>query len=436
VFPERIDMKIAYIAAGAGEMYCGMCIRDSALAAALIAAGHEVTLLPTYTPLHTDDRDVSDSRLFFGGINVYLQQKSAVFRHTPWLVDRLLNWPKLVRWAAKVNTKTDPELLGSLTASMLAGEDGRLRKELAKLVEALKTTIQPDLVQLSTVLLVGAARQIKAELDVPVLVGLQGEDIFLDGLPDAHRDQCLALLSERAADADGFLSISTYYAKVAAKRYGIDRERIIAVPSGINLEGYTAAPPPPEVFTVGFLARICPEKGLHVLVEAVQLLRRSAEGRRCRLLVAGWLAPQERDYLDEVRAKVAEYGFEHDFEFVGTVDRAEKIRFLQRLTVFSVPTVYRDPRGLCVLEALAAGVPAVQPRHGVFPELMSATGGVLLVNPDDPADLAAGLARFMDEPELRYELSEKGSKAVREHFSADAMAKATLDAYRRYVDDG
>ncbi len=429
-----MSMKIAYVAAGAGGMYCGMCIRDEALAAALMAAGQDVTLVPTYTPLHTDDKDVSDGRLFYGGINVYLQQKSAVFRHTPWFVDRLFNAHGLVRWASKVSTKADPEMIGALTASMLAGEDGHQAKELEKLVRALKQTIRPDLVQLSTALLIGAAGRIKAELSVPVLVGLQGEDVFLDGLPEAHRDECIALLSERAGDVDGFIATSTYYAKVAAKRYNIDRGRIVVVPSGINLIGHGPPPEPPsDVFTVGYLSRICPEKGLHLLVEAFHQLRLATKGRRSRLVVAGWLGPEERPYFDEVRAQVEKHRFAADFEYVGQVDRAGKIRFLQGLSVFSVPTVYRDPRGLCVIEAMANGVPVVQPRHGVFTELMRATGGGMLVTPDDPLELAEALLRLMDDADERERLGSAGRRSVVEKFSAEAMASATLEVYRRHV---
>ena len=82
-------MKITYITAGAGGMYCGSCIRDNALATALTRKGHDVTLLPLYTPTRTDEENVSQQRVFFGGISVYLEQYVSLFRKTPWLLDRL-----------------------------------------------------------------------------------------------------------------------------------------------------------------------------------------------------------------------------------------------------------------------------------------------------------------------------------------------------------
>ncbi len=426
-------MKIAHIAPGAGGMYCGMCIRESALAAALRAEGHDITLIPAYTPIRTDDEDVGDGALFFGGINVYLQQKSAVFRHTPWLFDRLLNSRRLVRWATTTSTKPNPVFLGELTASMLSGEHGRQRKELAKLVHALEHTFQPDVIQLTTALLAGMVRQIKATVSAPVLLGLQGEDLFLDELPTAQRERCLSLLRERAAEADGFLAISAYYADAAAERFGIDRARIHVVSSGINLAGIGPAPEPPDVFTVGYLARISPEKGLHVLVDAFGRLREAANGRPCRLKAAGWLGPHERDYLADVRRQAQAGGFADDFEYVGELDRAEKIRFLQSLSAYSVPSVYRDPRGLGTIEAMACGVPVVEPNHGVFPELIEATGGGVLFTPNDPADLAATLGRLMDDEALRRQLGRNAHEAVRDRFSAATMARETLAVYRRYV---
>lgn len=67
-------MKLLSITAGAANMYCGSCLRDNALAAELIARGHDVMLVPLYTPTRTDEPNVSDRHVFFGGVSVYLQQ--------------------------------------------------------------------------------------------------------------------------------------------------------------------------------------------------------------------------------------------------------------------------------------------------------------------------------------------------------------------------
>src|SRR5262245_22539875 len=161
-------MRIAYITAGAGGMYCGSCLHDNTLVAALRAQGHDAILVPTYTPIRTDEHDVSLKRVFLGGLNVYLQQKSAFFRHTPWPVDRLLDSPGLLRWVSRFAAKTDAGELGELTISMLKGEHGNQRKEIAKLVHWLSGETRPDVTNLTNVLLSGLVHELKEHLRVPI----------------------------------------------------------------------------------------------------------------------------------------------------------------------------------------------------------------------------------------------------------------------------
>src|SRR5262245_17538334 len=128
-------------------MYCGTCLHDNTLASALLRKGHQVALIPTYTPIRTDEQDVSIDHMFFGGINVYLQQKSAIFRHTPWILDRMLDRPFLLNWLSRLSGSTDARDLGSMTVSVLQGEEGNQKKELEKLVSWLKDSYKPDLIQ-------------------------------------------------------------------------------------------------------------------------------------------------------------------------------------------------------------------------------------------------------------------------------------------------
>src|SRR5262249_7766645 len=142
----------------------------------------------------------------------------------------------------------------------------------------------------------------------------------------------------------------------------------------------------------------------------------------------GWLGEHNRKYYHEIRTQLEKELPAGAFEHVESPDRGSKVRFLQSLDVFSVPAPYREPKGLYVLEALACGVPVVQPRHGSFPELIEATGGGLLVAPNDPAALADGLRQLLDNAEQRRELGRRGRAAVQERFSAEAMARRTREA--------
>ena len=132
---ERQHVKILFITAGAAGMYCGSCLRDNALAAELKSRGHDVLLVPLYTPTLTDEPNVSEGRVFFGGISVYLQQKAPFFRWAPRILDKLLDAPWLIKAASSGSISTDPRSLGELTISMLKGEDGFQRKEFEKMLE-------------------------------------------------------------------------------------------------------------------------------------------------------------------------------------------------------------------------------------------------------------------------------------------------------------
>jgi glycosyltransferase involved in cell wall biosynthesis len=423
-------MRIAAITSGAAGMFCGSCLHDNSLVTALRGLGHDAMLIPTYTPIRTDEPDVSQRRVFLGGLNVYFNYKSALFRRLPRLVHWLLDRPTLLRSLSRFTATPDYAALGEITLSMLRGETGRQREEVDRLAAWLAADAKPEIVTLSNVLLSGVAPALKRRLGVPVVAYLQGDDIFLDALHPEHRVSALELIRANAASIDGLIATSRDYAEHMADYLSMPLERIDVVHPGLNLAGYTARrvaqPSPP--YTIGYFARIAPEKGLHVLGDAFRLLRDQPGTPPVKLRASGWLGPQHRDYLAGVRKSVGD-----GFEYVDSPDHAAKVRFLQSVDVLSVPTTYREPKGLYVLEALANGVPVVQPEHGSFPELITATGGGLLVKPNDPADLARGLQQVLADPALRMELGQKGRQAVHERFSAAAEAGRTVEVLRRHV---
>jgi len=424
-------MKVVYLTAGAGGMYCGSCLRDNTLAAALRARGRDITLIPLYTPIRTDEPDASEPRVYYGAINVYLQQRSSLFRRLPAWLDRLLDAPALLRRAARMSGgEIHLEELGRLAVSTLEGEAGRQAKEIKRLLHAL-VRLRPDVVNLANALFVHLARPIRDTLGIPVLCTLTGEDAFLDKLPEPHRRAADALIRRHQREVDAFIAVSRYYADCCRERFGIDAERLHVVPLGVRVEDPPPpSEPPPEPFTVGYLARICPDKGLHTLCQAMEILHRA--GREVRLRVAGHLSAADLGYFEAIRRRMSERLPPRTFEMLGEVDRAGKLALLRSLHVLSVPTVYRDPKGLFVLEAMARGVPVVQPRHGAFPELVDSTGGGLLVEPGDPQALADGLACLMADPGRRRELGRRGQAAVRQRFTDEHMAERTWSIYEQY----
>ena len=293
--------RIAYLTAGAAGMFCGSCLRDNALAVALTGLGCDVTLVPLYTPIRTDEADVSLDRVFFGGINVYLQQKIPLFRLLPRALDRWLDAPWLLRRLAAGRIEVDARELGELTVSMLQGEHGRQRKEVFRLVDWLDRHARPQLVNLSNILIAGCVPHLKARLKVPVLVTLQGDDLFLEQLTAPYKQQALAEIHRLARQIDGFLVFSHYYADFMSGYLQLDRAKFHVVPLGLSLDDFHLPQPalrqrPP---TIGYLARICPEKGFHRLVDAFLLLRHRPGLEQVQLRAAGWLGPGDKTFFEK-----------------------------------------------------------------------------------------------------------------------------------------
>ena len=428
-------MKIAYIAAGAAGMYCGTCIHDNTLAAALQRKGHDVALIPTYTPIRTDEADVSIDRVFYGGINVYLQQKASLFRHTPWMLDRLFDSPPLLNRLSRLSASTSAKDLGSLTVSVLQGEEGQQKKELAKLVKWLQESYQPDLVQLTNSMFVGFAREMKKALGVPILCALQGEDIFLEALIEPYKAQVLKLLQARASEVDGYIAPCQYYADFMADYLDVPANKIDVVHLGLNLSehGVVEKDLADRPFVIGYLARICPEKGLHLLVDAFYRLTNRVGPEKVQLKVAGYLGKKDEPYLEKLVKQIDAWELSDTFDYWGEVDRHQKIDFLNGLHVLSVPTTYKESKGLFILEALANGVPVVQPHHGAFPELIAATGGGILVDAESPDAIAEGIFQLINNLDYRKTLGQRGKETVHREFSDDVMAEATLAIYQKYT---
>ena len=411
-------------------MYCGSCLRDNALATELIARGHDVVLLPVYTPTRTDEPNVSQSKVFFGGISVYLEQYVPLFRHSPRWLDRLWDATPILQLASKRSISTSPKMLGELTVSMLKGEEGFQQKEIEKLVDWLKHESPPDVVSLPYTLLLSLAKPLKQALDRPICCTLQGEDLFLEGLQEPYRSQALDLIKANIEYVDVFISVSEYYSQFMPDYLDIPREKIHHVPLGINLQGYEKREADPSrPFTVGFFARIAPEKGLHVLASAYQRMRMSGDVPKARLEAAGYLAPEHRPYLADIEKQMSEAGLATEFTYRGELDRDQKISFLRSLDVLSVPATYDEPKGIFLLEAMACGVPVVQPNRGAFPEIIERTHGGLLVEPDDPENLATVLSGLSKDKELAEHLGENGFRNVREYYSVARMADRALEVY-------
>jgi glycosyltransferase involved in cell wall biosynthesis len=437
-------IKVAYLTAGAAGMFCGSCMHDNALAGAMIELGHDVQLIPLYTPIRTDEENISVDQVFFGGINIYLKQKYSFLRGLPRWMTSWLDSPAIINFASGLGIETKASQLGSLTVTMLRGSEDFQRRETERLADWLQADEKPHVVVFSNMLTAGCVPDLKSRLGTPVVVTLQGDDIFLSDLLEPFRTQALNEIKRLDKAIDGYIVPSRYYADHMAVYLGLPLEKFHIVPLGLTTSDFQAdrvpiaqaettsieCERPPRV---GYLARLAPEKGLHVLGEAFALLRQMPGMERAELWIAGWRGPQHRKYIAGVLSKLDAAGCHDAVRLLGEVDRRGKLDLLRSVDVLSVPTVYREPKGLFVLEALAAGLPVVQPSHGSFPEMIEELGGGLLHRPEDPQHLAERLHELLSDRQKLKELGYRGQQAVNEQRSAQSMARRTVEVLRTFL---
>ncbi len=416
-------MKLTFLTPGTGSYYCGACMRDNALANALIEAGHEADLLPIYLPLMLDEESDglgTDSPVFFGGINIFLQQKFSLFRHSPEWFDRLLNKPGLLRSAAKRSHMTSARDHGAMCYEMLRLDGEIFKKELGKLYSWINDQGRPDILCLSTALQSGFAREIKKQWDIPVVCYFQGEDSFLDSLPDEYRDRCWELMANRCRDADLLIAPSKFYARLMEKRLGLDEGAIDVQYNGINLDGFIERADPATP-AIGYLARMCAVKGLPLLVDAFIQLRTALGDANTQLKIAGAMTEGDIPLVDSLKEKIETAGLNDSVEWRPNISREEKQSFLSELSLFTVPVQYDEAFGLYILEAMAASVAVAQPNRSAFPELIESTGGGVCVDIEGPDSLALAWKDLLVDSGRVMTLGEQGRLGVESQYSKDKM---------------
>jgi glycosyltransferase involved in cell wall biosynthesis len=264
---------------------------------------------------------------------------------------------------------------------------------------------------------------------------LQGEDLFLEGLIEPYRQKAIDLIRRQVPDVDLFIPVSEYYVPVMSRLLNIPTDRMSVVPLGINLKGYERRRPGEKAgnggrtFRIGYFARVAPEKGLRALADAYVELRRRTGDAPIRLDAAGYLSRAHEPYLEDVRDRLDKAGLKNEFTYHGALDRSAKLAFLRSIDVLSVPATYDEPKGVFVLEAMASGVPVVQPRRGAFTEMVEKTGGGLLVAPDQVGALAEGLHTLWRDRSLTEKLGDRSFAGVREHYSIAHAADRMVEAY-------
>lgn len=430
-------MKIAFLTPGAGEMYCGGCLHDKTLVNALNKLGHNAILLPLYLPLKLDEPESNEQYpIFYNGISVYLDQKSALFRHAPKFLRNLLSVKPLVKLASRFSSYTDPQEVGEIAVSMLQGEDGRQNRELNELVDWLEKKFKPDVVCLSNSMLLGVAKKIYERLKCAVVCQFQGEDSYINAMPTVYRSRVWRMLDERVKDAHLFIAPSQYALEAMRCRLVIPEEKVRVVYNGIDVDEFqkgvsTDSTRAPTV--LGYFARMCEEKGLHLLIEAYIELKNYKWHKDLKLKIGGSCLKRDERYIRILKDKLKYAGVLNDVEFFPNVGKQEKIAFYQSIDIFSVPAVMSEAFGLYTIEAMAAGVPLVLPHHGSFVEIVKDTNTGILYAPNFTQHLVEALDKMLSNNGLYRSCKESCLKTARERYDSSIMAKNFINAIKPLV---
>lgn len=427
-------MKIVYVTPGSGgTFYCQNCFRDSGLLKALSELGHEMIKSPMYLPANLDNASgVVDTPVFFGAINIYLKEKLPFYRHAPEWLERIFDSQALLQLAAKKSGSTQASGLEEMTISMLLGEKGRQASELDHLINYLRD-IKPDVVHLSNALLLGLAHRLKTDLGTGVVCSLQDENEWIDLMDESYQEKIWSIMAERAEDVDFFVTASQYYSEKSQNQLGIVGDKIKVIYGGINLEGYEISSLSFEPPVIGYLCRMSEYFGLGILVDAFIGLKKESRFKDLRLHITGGYTGEDKHFVKELLKKVSKEGFEKDVEIFKNFDKENRVQFLKSLTLLSVPVPGGEAFGAYQVEALAAGVPVVQPNVGCFPEFVETTKGGVIYEPNDSETLAKSIASLLSDPDRVRKLGEQGRGIVLERFSMGNMAKDIVKVYEEVL---
>ena len=424
-------MKIAHIIPGSGgSFYCGNCMRDSKYIRALKDLGHQVIKVPLYLPIFDDAHDLDEVPVFYGAVNLYLKQQFPIFRHMPSFIEHALDSKSVLEMAARKAGSTRAKGLEGMTISMLLGEDGSQKEELERLVDWLAEEAKPDIVHLSNALLLGLAHRIKEKMNIPVICSLQDEDVWVDAMEDHFRKEVWDLMSERGKDVDVFIPVSDYFSAEIHKRMTIPESKMQTVHLGVDTADYSPKPIAEKDPVIGYLSRMSEENGLAVLVDAFILLREKPEYSSVQLKITGGKTGDDLHFVKEQKQKISKAGLVNDVFWVDEFDGEERQKYFDSVRLISVPVLNGEAFGLYMLEAMASGIPMIQPALGAFPEVIGISGGGVVYGENKPDLLAQALCELIFDDVRLQEISTAGIAGVKAHFDIHDQAKKMVVVYQ------
>lgn len=423
----KSKIKILFIVTASGDsFYCGNCFRDNLHANALRRAGHDVIVMPLYLPLKHESFK-SDTPLFFPATSFYVAQKFFKKRNMPKWMEKMLSTSAALDVAASFSGSTSAEGMEGLTLSMINGTDLAFKEQVKSLVKWIENQEKPDIIHLSSTLVIGIAKAIKQKTDIPIVCSLQDEEVWIDNLQKKYAATAWKSICAHLKYIDQFVTSSEFYKRRALCKMP-DITNIEVVYPGINREKYTSSNYP-ENPTIGFFYRMNRENGLYILAEAFVKLKEKNCIPNLKLKIGGGFTSMDKQFLKQ--AKKTLYPFMDDVLWSDTYSLDDHQQFYKGITVLSVPLTFDEGVGLYICEALAAGRPAVEPATGSFPEIVGNAG--ILYEPNDSTSLANALEKLLSDGELLSQSKKNAVSLSETRYDDTISAEKLIDIYTRII---
>jgi len=428
-------MDILQIIPGSGgSFYCGNCLRDDKFHLAMKKQGHQVTKLPMYLPLFSDEHDLNEIPVFYGAISIYLKQLYPIFRHAPAWFDRLLNSSPMMKLAASMAGSTSAKGLEEMTISMLMGEEGKQKDELNRMVSWMAEYLHPDVIHLSNALLLGLAPKLKKEFPNAIIVcSLQDEDVWVDAMKNDFRDKIWNLMSTKSEYVDGFIAVSDFYSKVSIDKMKLPTEKVFTNHLGVDPDEYKYISSAKKNRNIGYISRMCEANGFDIIVDAFILLKKDPAFEDVNLILTGGSTGDDKPVIKQAKQKLRAAGLTNQVEFLEDFDGEGRHEFFAKVKLISVPVRNGEAFGLYLLESMASGVPVVQPKLGAFPEIIEKSNGGVIYENNSPEELATTLKDLLDKEDILAELSTNARKGVEESFNIYTQTNELVNIYSQLL---
>ncbi|MBR4365619.1 MAG: glycosyltransferase family 4 protein [Bacteroidaceae bacterium] len=416
-------MKILFILPGAGDsFYCGNCFRDNLQAQALRKAGHEIIIMPLYLPLkhHAFQSDVP---LFFPATTYYVEQKMFGKRKMPSWMKRMLGAEVLLDMASSLSGTTTAEGMEDMTLSMIEGEGHAFEENAKQLIDWVKQSEKPDIIQLSSSLLLGIAKELKKETGIPIVCSLQDEEVWIDSLKSEFVEKAWKGVSDNAKYVDRFITTSYYYQQIVKEKLP-QLGSVDVIYPGIDIAKYQSDDYPVDP-TIGFFYRMNELDGLDILADAFVILKKRGSVPHLKLRIGGGYMSPDKKLVRQVKRTLKPYA--SDVVIEDSYDMEKHADFYRKVSLLSVPLRFQEGVGLYLCEAFAAGRPAVEPNTGSFAEIVGQAG--LIYEPNDALHLADALEKILTDKQMYDRCKEQALALAKERYDDMSSAKRLTELY-------